>query len=237
MFFLWVLNSSNVEPRIDQEAQELKSPAQNSPISSASSGHAAPNPASELRSPIPSSAHDVIQPDAQHPTTTIDSRGLSGRTTQSESLDSQTRENAKSLVDGHLEVGRPFPISRSIESHCRSAHVALYVERCTEVQALLAEFSQESRDARWASSVEANLRVHVSQKVAGGAIRALECRFSLCAIEVASVGDLFGILTEDEQRTYGVKDFEPHIVLVEPDLDPSGSQISVVLRVMRRRPQ
>lgn len=86
-------------------------------------------------------------------------------------------------------VGRPFPLSPSMEAACR-----VDAAGCAPVLRLLKQFSQQPRDPIWAGKMEAGLRDLVMSEP-GYSIRAIECRASLCAAEVASGLGMFNFIT------------------------------------------
>ena len=51
----------------------------------------------------------------------------------------------------------------------------------------LSKFAQEPRDPPWSSEVERRLRDYLGTEPGKYAIRNVECRTSLCAVEVASI--------------------------------------------------
>lgn len=130
------------------------------------------------------------------------------------------------------EVGQPFPVSESVESQCRS-NPSPGAGECSNVRDLLEEMSRETRDQGWAPAVESTLRAHVMQKLEGARIRALECRSSLCAVEVASPAGALEILRETEQRAYGIYD-NSHFALGF-ETDPSSAITTITLTVFERR--
>jgi hypothetical protein len=78
-------------------------------------------------------------------------------------------------------VGRPFPISASVRPVCSGNG-----DIDCELDDSLTRFSQEPRDGNWAPSVEERVRSIVESRNPGFAIRNLECRATLCAMEVES---------------------------------------------------
>jgi hypothetical protein len=75
----------------------------------------------------------------------------------------------------------------------------------------------------------------VESKLAAAEIRGLQCRTSLCAIEVASTAGFLNLLIEDEQRAYGVYDLS-HFAM-EYETDPSGARVAITWTVFERRVQ
>ena len=123
-------------------------------------------------------------------------------------------------------VGRPFPISESVVSSCLDDGVS-----CNHVKALIDQFVEQPRDLFWAPEMEAGLREVFSQS-SDITIRAIECRTSLCAAEVAS-----------PQRPYSgipatVPLYEklfngPGVYAYESD--PSSFRVTVMLITFKRR--
>lgn len=80
-------------------------------------------------------------------------------------------------------VGRPFRVSDSVVKDCRH----LMERGCQALDEFLGLMAAQSRDPDWAARTEARLaRVLTRGGRRDYQIRALECRSSLCAIEVAS---------------------------------------------------
>lgn len=98
---------------------------------------------------------------------------------------SQVQASAVAAVLDDTVVGRGFPVSASIEASCRD-----YPDVCKREHELLQRMSEEPRDDAWGTATEEKLRRWVMAQP-GFTVRALECRMSLCALEVAS---LFGML-------------------------------------------
>ena len=78
-------------------------------------------------------------------------------------------------------VGRQFPISGSVRPDC-SGNGGVECELADS----LTKFSQEPPDVNWAHLVEERVRSIVESRNPGFAIRNLECRATLCVMEVES---------------------------------------------------
>lgn len=92
--------------------------------------------------------------------------------------------------DATAVIGRPFPVSNSVEAGCRR-----FSGSCDEeLEGLLSKFAQEQRDLAWATDMEAKLRDHIMTAEPNKfSIRAIECRATRCVVEVASLyGPLLG---------------------------------------------
>jgi len=78
-------------------------------------------------------------------------------------------------------IGRPFKISPSVEAGCK-------VITCPEMDRDLAKFAQQARDPAWASEMEARLEDYIETSEPNKyQIRNVECRTSMCYVEVASI--------------------------------------------------
>jgi hypothetical protein len=97
--------------------------------------------------------------------------------------------NGKSLVPATASVGldasvvgSPFNVSPSVSSRCKG------FLNCDEISKKLSDMAREPRDKAWATEMETKLQDEVmSQGPDKYSIRNIECRASICALEVASV--------------------------------------------------
>lgn len=87
-------------------------------------------------------------------------------------------------ADPAAVIGRPFPVSASVTAECQRYG-------CPELDQPLAHFAQEPRDLTWAREMETKLREFILADSGQFTIRNIECRTSLCVIEVASVRGQF----------------------------------------------
>jgi hypothetical protein len=79
-------------------------------------------------------------------------------------------------------IGTPFSTSVSSLTKCERGN-----DICTEVYAKLSQLAREPRDNAWASQTETNIQNQIeSLGLDKFAIRNLECRTSVCAVEVSS---------------------------------------------------
>jgi len=135
--------------------------------------------------------------------------------------------DAGALLDDTV-IGRPFPVSKSVKDPCR-------IGPCLEVVQLLSKMAKEPRDLAWAADFEARLGEIVMAAHGEFTIRAIECRRSLCAVEVASVHGMFPFetriessqLTPQEVLWVGIGDFGF-------ETDSSGNRVTVGLTIFRR---
>jgi hypothetical protein len=86
---------------------------------------------------------------------------------------------ASSEIDESF-VGQPFTISASIEEGCKSDTI-----ECPLVMASVGKMVKEPRDVQWATKMEATIQSAFDSQGSGKyAIRNVECRTSLCILEV-----------------------------------------------------
>ena len=84
----------------------------------------------------------------------------------------------------HLEVAAgPFVVPDSILATCndpgmKTGHI------CKKFYADLAQMAKEPRDSAWANNMEEKLQAYIEQEFKDASIRNIDCRTSLCAIEV-----------------------------------------------------
>jgi hypothetical protein len=128
-------------------------------------------------------------------------------------------------VDPESVIGRPFPVSKSVDEGCTESY-------CSEWRGLLGKFAQEPRDPRWAAQTEADLRALALAEPEKYTVRSVECRSSLCVIEVASLfGGFSGIPTTS--ALYG-KLFNGGAEFGF-ERDPSSARITVTVQTFERR--
>lgn len=90
-------------------------------------------------------------------------------------------------------IGRPFPLSSSIAATCKRDP-----DVCKEAHGWLEKMVQEPRDQQWAARAEESLRETILAEGDKFSIRTLECRQTVCAVEVASIhGPLFTLKAEE----------------------------------------
>jgi hypothetical protein len=133
-------------------------------------------------------------------------------------------------------IGHRFPMSVSVESRCRQALAKLGKEApCDAWLQLLSEMAQEPRDEAWATDMEAKLRDLVMAESTPFAIRATECRASLCAMEVASTYGAFHFIP----RVGSDEQLHSSLFVTAADFgferDPTGATVTVTLAMFKRR--
>jgi hypothetical protein len=134
-------------------------------------------------------------------------------------------------------VGRPFPISASIDLLCGKGNGGRELD-CENTRRL-AEFAQEPRDTKWALNAEDGLRILVDRasKKTGASyqIRNLECRLDTCVIEVDSYHQpLNERLLANDWRTFHVAPFDENWGF---EMDDRGREVKVTLWIYGRWPE
>jgi hypothetical protein len=135
------------------------------------------------------------------------------------------------VSDPNALVGRAFTISPSVETQCtKRAQDNPEDKTCEIANEALSKMAQEARDPEWASATEAKLREELSNGAYNNPIiRSIECRQTMCAIEVASVGIIGfpGLLGEQmEKNGFSMeKGREPNMMGFETD--SSGAKFTV----------
>jgi hypothetical protein len=135
----------------------------------------------------PHSTHEVLTHESNGKP---QSRETSDRNVQDEVQDSgsPSRERTEASVDesaGSKSAGIPFPVSASVLQYCEHLSGAGSAS-CTDHIGVFAQLEKEKRDPVWAPSVEAEIAAVVNSDPAFH-IRALECRTTVCAVEIESI--------------------------------------------------
>jgi len=129
-------------------------------------------------------------------------------------------------VDPSTVVGRPFPVSASVEAGCKDD---LF---CQQFHELLRTFSEEPRDASWATEMESKLRDYVTVEDGQATIRGLECRTSLCLLEVTSPRGVFSGISRDSPLSWQL--FNENKIWGY-ETDPTSARITVTVEPFTRR--
>ena len=153
-----------------------------------------------------------------------------GTTSSQESLGNSPERTDE--IEPSSVIGRPFPVSKSIENNCKLLLKYGPDGSCDFTYKFLKEMAEEPRDPAWANRMEAELRHLVTTERPGFEIRALECRESRCALEVASVMGLFHLLESDSPIN---RQLTQDLGLFGHEHDPSGARITVTLHTYSRR--
>jgi len=129
-------------------------------------------------------------------------------------------------------IGNQFPMSDSVDAACKSlSHPVL----CDRLRHDLSEMAHQPRDPAWASDTEAKLQSLVeSQKPHAYSVRNVECRETLCALEVVSDGPIgFPMLPTVGDTSTGLPHWSGNFA-VGSEVGPSGDELRVHLFTYRR---
>lgn len=120
-----------------------------------------------------------------------------------------------------------FPISGSVKAACERTP-----DDCAGEYRLLSRMAEEPRDDAWASAVEKTLREWVQDEQNRYEIRILECRRSVCVVEVASDMGRYAGPEYQQQKANGISD-EAAVFGYERSSD--GTIVTITLRLFERR--
>lgn len=132
------------------------------------------------------------------------------------------------LGGGASYAGILFPVSPSVENMCHG------FSKCDEIHDKLSKFAQEPRDTSWAATMEAEIQDNVASfGPSTYSIRDLECRSSLCVVEVES---LFGTYPSPRYGTplYSALDAGVDTIWGY-EKDESGARVTVTLKIFARK--
>ena len=104
-----------------------------------------------------------------------------------------------SWATGIDPTGIEFPISDSIKRACEKL-AKLQHGNCHDHTAVLARLAKEGRDEAWATSVEDAIASQVLAKP-NFLIRSLDCRLTVCAVEIESTSGVFDRTAPDKLKT------------------------------------
>lgn len=91
--------------------------------------------------------------------------------------------------DGGSRMRHPYVLSESVKQECaRIAHLAK--ADCNDHLTAIARLASEVRDPAWADATEESIRSIVDSQP-GFRVRSLECRSSVCALEIESPTSIF----------------------------------------------
>jgi len=162
-------------------------------------------------------------------------RPLSGADSPDDQVPTQSHLSTSLLTKRADIIGQRFPISASVEAPCSQQAKRGNEAQCGEVLPLLSEMSQEPRDETWAPAMEEKLRNLIMNEPAPFEIRDIECRTSLCAVEVASANGAFYIIPRISSDVELSENLLVWTAAFGYELNPSGAKITVTLPVLKRR--
>ncbi len=143
--------------------------------------------------------------------------------------------NGVDASDSNAVIGRPFPVSVSVQEQCKASQSEKSI--CDAVNLGLATMEQEPRDPAWAPMIEERLKESLAADPRGLSIRTIECRRSLCALEVATadrsyIGPSYEFIVDNKlfRGSWTVGD-----TMFGFEKDPSGATVYVIVSVLVRR--
>jgi hypothetical protein len=124
-------------------------------------------------------------------------------------------------------IGTPFSVSASVTTRCtRDKGI------CRVVYKKLAEFAEEPRDNAWASEAEANIQNQIESLGSDKySIRNLECRTSICAVEVSSSSNQYLGMAYYYMVKYSLSQ---DLGTTGYETDPLGARVDVTLMTFTR---
>ena len=135
------------------------------------------------------------------------------------------------LEDARTAIGRPFPVSPSVERDCM--HASWPDAVCIATRDFLAELSKEPRNIPWARDQERRLEAGINALGPDKfTIRAIECRSTRCAVEVASTDVYVGEIEGDPDLE---RNLLPRIATFGVEKGPNGERICVTVFTFERR--
>jgi hypothetical protein len=125
-------------------------------------------------------------------------------------------------------IGRSFQVSNSVDSRCKHEP-----SLCADVLRNLAKLASEPRDNRWAAEMEKLIQTNITeQEQKQYSIRNIECRMSVCAVEVASIFGPYLIGRDDQLHT----SLRPGLATLGAyETDASGARVTVTVETFTRR--
>jgi hypothetical protein len=125
-------------------------------------------------------------------------------------------------------IGRSFQISDSVDSQCRHEPSS-----CSDVLRNLVRLAKEPRDNLWAAEMEKLIQINIAkQEEKQYSIRNIECRTSVCAVEVASIFGPYMVGRDDHLRS----SLRPGLATLGVyEADSSGAKVTVTVETFMRR--
>src|SRR5689334_8827181 len=127
-------------------------------------------------------------------------------------------------------TGRKFPVSKSVQVGCDDNGVSVDCDTSRRLD----EFSQEVRDAAWASKAENLLRELIDRRNPDFTIRNVECRLVTCVMEVASSEGHLNPRRNLQYEDWFAVQARPYGYLLGFETDATGRRITVTLQIYER---
>jgi hypothetical protein len=123
-------------------------------------------------------------------------------------------------------VGRPFELSASMKAELAKSDVF------RPARERLEQMAREPRDNEWANLAESQIQDLITSD--GMNIRNIECRTTICAIEVAPASEPFDVVIIGQQLTR-LDLWGPEYLTFSRETDDDGNSVKVALFEIRRR--
>ena len=223
----WGLNRPHGEPR--SGSRQLPSAMRNSfvPLAPAVQSGGKDESDGEIRRSVSRSASSFNDQPSNH------SPGDAPDVAQNESRKTSGSPVSAAAESDQTVVGRPFPVSASVEALCRKLS-SRGEDNCALSHSELADFARQPRDPAWASEMEARLRDLVASE-SGYTVRTIECRTSMCVAEVASLRGMFHFVTAIGENDALNESLTESSWETAYEPDPSSASIGVTVGIFRRR--
>ena len=143
--------------------------------------------------------------------------------------------NQSTQGEDYSYVGVPFPVSASIQPGC--AKWDLCLGSCTAAFNRLATMKDEPRDLDWAPKMEQKIQDEIVSEGGGGfGVRNVECRRTICALEVISrLSPPWGAYSTPPLEFLNPNKLFSNVCGYSPsETDESGVKTTVTLVVYRR---
>jgi hypothetical protein len=125
-------------------------------------------------------------------------------------------------------IGTPFSVSKALVAACKRDD-----SLCPGMYKTLTKLAQEPRDNAWASQTEAIIQNQIeSQGPDKYSIRSLECRTTVCAVEVTSLFGPYSGLRYSDDVKYSLRTGLGTVGAYETD--PFGARVTVTLMTFTR---
>jgi hypothetical protein len=130
----------------------------------------------------------------------------------------------QSRIDSSV-IGRPFALSASMQAELNKS------DAFRPARERLVQMARESREIEWANSEEQKIQdLLTSDELV---VRNIECRASICAVEVASAGENFDVV-RIEQQLIRLNVWGPEYLTFSKDIDDDGNNVKEALFEIRR---
>lgn len=188
-----------------------------------------------LNSATISRADNAVAEAIQTPTQALSSIDLSSGNASNHGDSQALTKNDIEAANSNAVVDRPIPMSDSVAASCRDSVAKWGEVALCHILQRLSVMTQQPRDLVWAQEMEEKLRDIVHAEPGEYTIRVLECRQSLCVVEVASTNGLFPFIQRTGYSEPIHKEIAARDVQNAYEIDGSGAKVTVSLWLFERR--